>query len=393
MDTIKRRKDIILYTVLVILGTYFLFQGLVLAKAFLAPLVLALILAFLMLPVSTKLESWGFRRIYATIVSTITLLLVILGFVTVIFFQVRDFTDDWEKVQSQFDEMLKNIEIYLIENTPLSVSATRSIVTTAETNNEQSPDNQNMENLENRQQQSRDHNAVLHGQAERKEFSEKAEDRLFLVMYGIVGFMTDFLIVLVYIFMFLQFRHKFLKFILRLFPPEKRKKVLDIVVHSTGVSRRYLSGKLFLMVILAILYYIGLSISGLDNALLISLISAALSIVPVVGNFIGYSVALAVSMVTNGDIGTALSITATYIVAQIIDTYILQPVVLGDKVGVHPFFVIVSVILGYQVWGIIGMVVSIPVFGVLTIIFRNTEATNPLGFLLSTKEPEDVQME
>ncbi|TVQ13854.1 MAG: AI-2E family transporter [Bacteroidetes bacterium] len=392
MDTMKRSKDIILYTVLVVLGLYFLFQGLVLAKAFLAPLVLALILAFLMLPVSEKLESWGFRRIYATIVSTITLLLVVLGFVTVIFLQVRDFTDDWGKVQNQFDEMLKNIEVYLIENTPLSESATRSIVSTAEMNHEQPPDNQNQDNQQ-QQQKPRDDDEGLPEQAERKEIVENSEDRVFLVMANIVGFMTDILIVLVYIFMFLQFRHKFLKFILRMVPPKRRKKVLDIVVHSTSVSRKYLAGKLFLMVILAILYYIGLSISGLDNALLISLISAALSIIPVVGNFIGYFIALAVSMVTNGDISTALSITATYIVAQIIDTYILQPIVLGDKVGVHPFFVILSVILGYQVWGIIGMVVSVPVFGVLAIIFRNTETTSPLGFLLSTEEPEDVPME
>ncbi len=392
MDIIKRRKDIILYTVLSILGLYFLFQGLVLSKAFLAPLVLALILAFLMLPVSEKLELWGLGRIYATIVSTVTLLLVTLGFVTVIFFQVRDFTDDWGKVQSQFDEMLKSIEVYLIENTPLSESATRNIVSVAEINDKQPANNLNGEN-EQQQRQSIHDGAGLPGQAETKEVDENAEDRFFMVMAAIMGFMTDFIIVFVYVFMLLQFRHKFLKFILRLFPPQKRKKVLDIVVHSTSVSRRYLAGKLFLMVILALLYYIGLYIAGLDNALLISLISAALSIVPVVGNFIGYSIAMAVSLVTNGELGSAIGITATYIIAQFIDTYVLQPIVLGDKVGVHPFFVIVSVILGYHVWDIIGMVVSIPVFGVFAIIFRNTEITNPLGFLLSTKEPEDVPME
>lgn len=99
------------------------------------------------------------------------------------------------------------------------------------------------------------------------------------------------------------------------------------------------------------------------------------------------------SLVTNGDVGGVIGITATFTIAQIIDTYILQPIILGKKVGVHPFFVILSVILGYQVWGIIGMVVAIPVFGVLAIILRNIEATSPLGFLLSNKEPDDVPME
>lgn len=393
MDQIKKGKELVLYSVLVILGLYFLFHGLVLAKPFLAPLVLALIVAFLMLPVSKKLESWGFRRIYATIVSTITLLLVVIGFVAVIFFQVRNFTDDWGEVQNQFDKILKKVELYLIENTPLSDSATRSIVSTTEINNEQKTDDQSPQSQYNQQYLSGNDDTELPGQAELEEVAKDAEDQVFIAMAAIAGFMTDFLIVFVYVFMFLQFRHKFLKFILRSFPSHRRKHVFNIVMHSIGVSRKYLAGRLLLMLILAILYYIGLLLSGLENALLISLISAALSLIPVVGNFIGYLIALAVSLVTNGDVGGVIGITATFTIAQIIDTYILQPIILGKKVGVHPFFVILSVILGYQVWGIIGMVVAIPVFGVLAIILRNIEATSPLGFLLSNKEPDDVPME
>lgn len=288
MDQIKKGKELVLYSVLVILGLYFLFHGLVLAKPFLAPLVLALIVAFLMLPVSKKLESWGFRRIYATIVSTITLLLVVIGFVAVIFFQVRNFTDDWGEVQNQFDKILKKVELYLIENTPLSDSATRSIVSTTEINNEQKTDDQSPQSQYNQQYLSGNDDTELPGQAELEEVAKDAEDQVFIAMAAIAGFMTDFLIVFVYVFMFLQFRHKFLKFILRSFPPHRRKHVFNIVMHSIGVSRKYLAGRLLLMLILAILYYIGLLLSGLENALLISLISAALSLIPVVGNFIGY---------------------------------------------------------------------------------------------------------
>jgi predicted PurR-regulated permease PerM len=421
----KQGKDIVLYGALVVMGLYFLFHGLVLAKSFIAPLVLALVLAFLMLPVSDRLEKWGFKRIWATIVSTLTLFLVIAGFVTILLFQIRDFAEDWEEVRSQFNEMLGDLEEYLVENTPLTQASASSILgvagtperkesneekdeeTGSENGEEEESDNtpplahedpsngSDFENDENgegneegRDGENEEESKAL-GEGEVADIAEDTQDQVILVMAAVVAFITDFLVVLVYVFMFIQFRHKFKKFILRLFAPDRRERVNDIVMHSAEVSRKYLVGRLFLMVILAVMYYVGLLLSGVDNALLLALISAALSMIPVVGNFIGYFISVAVSLVTDGGFTAVIGITITYLIAQFIDTYILQPIVLGEKVGVHPFFIIFSVILGYEVWGIIGMVVSIPVFGVITIILRNVDVTKALGYLLSNKEPED----
>jgi predicted PurR-regulated permease PerM len=409
MDITKRGKEIVLYGTLGVVGLYFLFQGLVLSKTLLAPLALGLVMAFLMLPVSDRLERWGFKRIWATIVSTLTLFIIIIGFSTILFFQIRDFADDWEEVQTQFSELLADLEIYLVENTPITKETASSIVGVAgspkkddKKENQENGDEENsgigMDEDDDEENGSKDEDneeepVTPIGEGEVADIAEDTQEQVMIVMAAVVSFITDFLVVFVYVFMFIQFRHKFKIFILRLFPPDRREKVNDIVMHSAGVSRQYLMGRLFLMAILAVMYYVGLLISGVENALLLALISAALSLIPVVGNFIGYFISVAVSLVTTGGIGTVLGISVTYIVAQFVDTYILQPIVLGGKVGIHPFFVIFSVILGYEVWGIIGMVLSIPYFGVMTIILRNVDATRALGFLLSNKEPEEIKME
>jgi predicted PurR-regulated permease PerM len=365
----KKGLQIILYTALVIISVYFLFVGLKAAKSFLVPLATAMVLAFLMLPVSQKLEKWGFNRLLATITSTISLLLLIIGFTAVIFYQIKGFSDDWEKIQERLNEMVENVSGYIQTNTPFDASRLLGI----------QPDND----------LSGEEEFFGETEGEQATISGPPREQVMSLAEAVIGFLTDILIVFVYVFLFIHFRDRFKEFIMRFFPKEKRNNISGIISRSVAVSRRYLAGKLLLMVFLAILYFIGLIISGLENALLISLLAAALSIIPIVGNVIGYFIALAVGLVTGGDLIMFAGITLTFIVAQFVDTYILQPIVLGKKTGIHPFFVILSVVLGYEVWGIMGMVLSIPIFGIITIICRNVPVLSPFGYLFSNRELEE----
>ncbi len=360
-------KKILLYPALTLIAVYFLFTGLVKAESFLVPLITAMVLAFLMFPIANRLEKWGIPRVLATIASLLILIIVIGTYVTIIFSQIKGFADDWEEIQVRLEETIDEISEYLIENTPLEKEHL-NIYTRDDDKNRQ--DDGIPQNPGNHRRQA-------------------------LTMMGaLFGFLTQTLIIIVYIFLIIHFRHRFREFILRFFPQKKREEVAGIISTSSSVSRRYLAGKLLLMVFLTILYFTGLIISGLENALLISLLAAALSIIPVVGNFIGYCLALAVSLVTTGGMGALIGITLTFAIAQIIDTYILQPIVLGPKLDVHPFFIILSVILGYEIWGIMGMVLSIPVFAMITVVCRHVPALHPFGYLFSkgsVDSPRDKQ--
>jgi predicted PurR-regulated permease PerM len=213
--------------------------------------------------------------------------------------------------------------------------------------------------------------------------SKKGEQAV-SVIGGAVGFLTDFLLTFVYIFFFIQYRQKFKNFILKLFKLDDKEEAKEIISKSTSVVRYYLVGRLLLMIVLVVLYALGLWISGVENFIVVSIIAAILSVIPFVGNFLGYFLAMAMGIFSGGEIFILIGVTVTFSVVQFLDSYILQPLVLGNKLNVHPFFIILSVILGNAVWGIMGMILAIPIFAIISLVCRNVPAFSAFGYLLSS---------
>src|SRR5690606_35171111 len=163
----------------------------------------------------------------------------------------------------------------------------------------------------------------------------------------------------------------FKDFILKMFSEKKQDEVRCVVDQTARISQQYIFGRLILMVILAIFYSIGLGISGVSNFIFISLIAAVLSLIPFVGNIIGLFIALSFGFLTTGETSVLIGVILTFAIAQFIESYFLQPFILGSKVNIHPLFIIVVVILGYQVWGILGMALAIPILGIINIAFNH----------------------
>lgn len=171
--------------------------------------------------------------------------------------------------------------------------------------------------------------------------------------------------------------------------PDSRKNTVKKVIHETArVTQKYLVGKLFLIGLLAVLYAIGLGISGVDNFIFISLIAATLSLVPYIGNIVGFGLAMIFGYLTSGDTGILLGIIITFSIAQFVESYILEPYVVGDQVDLHPFFIILSVIIGGMIWGIMGMVLSIPILAILHVVFLHISPLKPFGFLLGQEDDD-----
>ncbi|WP_255702732.1 AI-2E family transporter [Antarcticibacterium sp. 1MA-6-2] len=140
---------------------------------------------------------------------------------------------------------------------------------------------------------------------------------------------------------------------------------------------------------LAVLYSIGLGISGVNNFILISCIAAFLSLLPYIGNIIGFFLALIFGFLTTGDTTVLIGIIITFGIVQFVESYILEPYVVGDKVNVHPFLVILAVIAGNMIWGITGMILAIPILGILNVIMNSVPSLEPFGYLLSTDDNEE----
>lgn len=204
-----------------------------------------------------------------------------------------------------------------------------------------------------------------------------------------IGFIGTALLTFIYIFFLLNYRRRFRLFLLSLFPEEKKKEVNHVIHQSATVSQQYLVGKLMLMGCLAVLYAIGFGISGVSNFILIALIAALFTLIPYVGNIIGLGLAMGFGYLTSGETGVLVGILITFSVAQFVESYLLEPYVVGDKVDVHPFFVILVVVAGGALWGVIGMILAIPVLAIITIVFLHVSPLHPFGFLFSKEEPKE----
>lgn len=348
-------KRILLYSALTIVGAYFLFLGLSEASSLLIPLTTAVILSLLMLPLSNKMEKGFMNRPAASLVNTFILLLVSVGFFALVSYQVKSVVDQWPQIKETMKPKVEQLRSFVLEHTPVEESDLEQ--------SETSSSIPFMSSEGNRGQQA----AGFFGQA--------------------LSFFGNYLITFIYIFFLLNYRHRFKEFLLKLFSDKRKNEVKEVINKSASVTQHYLVGKLLLIAFLAVLYAIGLGISGVSNFILISIIAAVLSLIPYIGNIIGFFIALTFGYLMSGETGVLIGIIITFSIAQFVESYILEPYVVGDQVDLHPFFVILAVIIGESVWGVAGMILSIPVLAILNVVLINVKPLHPFGFLFSKKDP------
>ncbi|WP_341937412.1 AI-2E family transporter [Marinimicrobium sp. C2-29] len=343
---------IIFYSATIVTGTFFLAWGLVEAKGVLAPLTTATVLALVILPVAKWIEKKLPRGI-ASLISTLALMIISLVFIVALSYQTKVFVDSWPEVKQTMQPKIETWKTLVTENTFLA------------------------------------EDDLPTGDSLSLEKEGTGEGAPIVSMFGRgAGYIGTYLLTFIYVFFILNYRRRFRTFLLRLFPNNEGEEVNKIVQESANVVQQYLMGKLILIALLAVIYSIGLGITGVSNFILVSIMAAILTLIPYLGNIIGFVFAMVFGYLTSGDVGVLIGIVATFGVAQFFESYVLQPYVVGQKVDVHPFIVILAVIAGNALWGIIGMTLAIPVMGIITIVFLHVPGLQPFGYLFSDKKDD-----
>lgn len=172
---------------------------------------------------------------------------------------------------------------------------------------------------------------------------------------------------------------------MKLTPVQDHDKTNKIINDSSKVAHKYLTGMFTMIVMLWFLYGIGFSIAGVPNAIFFAILCGILEIVPFVGNLTGSAITFLVA-VSQGGGGMAIGVVITYALVQFLQTYIIEPVVVGGEVNINPLFTILVLILGEQLWGVAGMILAVPLLGITKIVFDNIEGLKPYGFLIGTEK-------
>jgi len=150
---------------------------------------------------------------------------------------------------------------------------------------------------------------------------------------------------------------------------------------------RYLIGLFNMVAVLWILYTVGFSLVGLKGALFFAIVCGLLEIVPFLGNLVGNLIAVLAVLAQGGDGRMVLGILGVYIVVQFLQTYILEPLIVGQQVNINPLFTIMALVAGELLWGVAGMALAIPVIGIVKIICDHIPALQPWGMVLGPARP------
>jgi predicted PurR-regulated permease PerM len=199
---------------------------------------------------------------------------------------------------------------------------------------------------------------------------------------SLMGFVVDFILCLVYIFLFMYYRTRIKKFILQLIPAEQKENAQQILHDIQKVTQQYLTGLGWMILCLWVMYSIGFSIVGVKYAIFFAILCGVLEIVPFIGNLTGNLLAILMVIIQGGGTGMILAVLVTYAVVQFLQTYLLEPLVVGAEVNINPLFTIIVLVLGELVWGIPGMILAIPLLGIIKIVCDHIEPLKPYGYLI-----------
>lgn len=136
------------------------------------------------------------------------------------------------------------------------------------------------------------------------------------------------------------------------------------------VLSAFLRGQLMVMASLAVIYSIGLAVVGLDLALLLGAVAGLASVVPYMGFVVGIVVASIAAYIQFHEFLPLLYVAAVFGVGQLLEGMLLTPLLVGDKIGLHPVAVIFAVMAGGELAGFVGVLLALPVAAVIMVLLR-----------------------
>ena len=330
-----------------------------LLNGILMPFILSFILAYILNPVVIKLEKKGCSRTVASVlIITALIIMILLGFliiVPVLESQVIGFIQKiptyagalWGKLQPLFD----TIKDYASEDQITNIKETMS------------------------------HQSISF-------FNKIGGLLLDLFSQGMVLFniITFIIITPVITFYILNDWPKIVEKTQSLIPQNKLLFFQDQMKEIDITLSAFIRGQAIVCLFLALFYGIGLTMIGLDLGFVVGFISGVLSFIPYVGSLSGFFISLLLAFTQSASWSVFIGILFVFGIGQFIEGYVLTPKLVGDKVGLHPAWVIFALFAGGYLFGFMGVLLAVPVTAVLGVLLRTIiKAYKESSFYIGSK--------
>ena len=180
---------------------------------------------------------------------------------------------------------------------------------------------------------------------------------------GVLGNVLNFILVLVISF-YLAVQEKgienFLKIIV---PPKNEKYIIDLWYRSQAKIGKWMQGQLLLGIMVGALVYLGLLLLRVPQAFMLAMVAALFELIPVFGPTISAIPAVMIGFTTSANLG--FMTIALYVIIQQFENHLIYPVVVRKVVGVPPILVIIALLVGAQLGGFMGLILSVPLSAAL----------------------------
>lgn len=147
-------------------------------------------------------------------------------------------------------------------------------------------------------------------------------------------------------------------------------RIGNLARETDRVLGQFLRGQLSVMAVLGAIYVVGLWLAGVHLALVIGIIAGLVSFVPYLGVIVGLLLSSIAVLVQTGELFPLIWVGIIFAFGQMMEQMVLQPLLVGDAIGLHPVWVIFAVLAGGQLFGFIGVLLALPVSAAISVFVR-----------------------
>jgi predicted PurR-regulated permease PerM len=328
---------------IVVVSLYVAYQ----ASSVFLPLILSLVIAFILNPfvngLSTFLSSRR-RKFPRSLAVIITMAISFLLFFSIISFIFLPFVNEFNK---------------FVQNLPLIFEQlhTLALVVGERANNVDLPSNVR--------------NIIDQGLSSATAFSIDFAKRTVVTVFSIASHVVELVVIPVLVYYFLKDGCAMEQAIIHLFSPGYRTLVQSILQEMAATIGAYLHGQVLISVIMGITVFCGLYWLDVDYPLVIALLAFLTETIPIIGPIIGAVPAVLLAYLISPEL--AMKVTVFYVVVHQLDSHVIVPNIMGHTIALHPVVVIISVLVASQLFGIIGMMMAVPVAALLRVFIRHLQ--------------------
>jgi len=158
----------------------------------------------------------------------------------------------------------------------------------------------------------------------------------------------------------------------QMLPRREAPTIRKLAKDMDAVMAGFIRGQALVCLTLAVFYSVTLSFAGLHFGMVVGLITGALAFIPYVGALTGFTLALGIGLAQYGvALKPLLIVCAIFSVGQLLENFVLTPRLVGDKVGLHPVWVMFALMAGGAMFGFVGVLVALPVAAVGAVLVRH----------------------